>query len=355
MDLNLVRDIFEDYAKNKNFSGTVLIKQGEKELFSCTHGYAHIGWEIRNTLDTRFDTASITKLFTAVSILQLVDKNLIKLEDKALDILDIENGEISKDINLYHLLTHTSGIGDDADEESGESYEEIWREKPNYSVRECRDFIPQFVYKKPYFSPEKGCRYNNCAYILLGLVIEKISGKSYIEYVKENIFKKASMNNSDFLSMDGIHKNMAEGYVSIENSDKEILGFRKNIYSYPPVGCSDGGAHTTVGDLDIFIRNILNNKLLSERLTNEILKPKEFYIENSKRDFYMGYGFEFILRKRDHKVFCITKDGSNAGVACVTRYFPENDITFTILSNNDSCDIWDIAFKVQPHLGIIME
>ena len=352
MNIDKIRELFREASEKDNFSGVVLIKKGENEVFSYKSGYAHRGFMIENSLSTRFDTASITKLFTAVSIFQLIDKKLISLDDKVLDILDLKDTKISKDVTIYHLLTHTSGIGDDADEEAGESYEDIWKDKPNYSVRELVDFLPNFIYREPNFEPGKGCRYNNCAFILLGLVIEKVTGENYCEYVKKNIFDKISMMDTDFLSMDGINKNTAEGYACIEDEDENIIGWRKNIYSYPPKGAADSGAYTTVYDLDKFIRELVKNKLISEKMTKEILTPKELYRENDERLAYMGYGFEHIIRKSDNKVFCIKKEGCNAGVADVVKYYPEIDTTFIILSNTDACDIWDLAFEVQQYLGV---
>lgn len=209
MDIKKIKELFNKATKEDYFSGVAMIKQGEKVVFSYNTGYAHRGFLIENSLETRFDTASITKLFTSVAIFQLIDKGLLSLNDKVLDILDIGDTKISKEVTIYHLLTHTSGIGDDADEEAGEDYEEIWKDKPNYSVRNLEDYLPNFIHKEPNFEPGKGCRYNNCAYILLGLVIEKITGKEYREYVKKNIFEKIGMKDTEFLSMDGINRNTA--------------------------------------------------------------------------------------------------------------------------------------------------
>jgi CubicO group peptidase (beta-lactamase class C family) len=88
------------------------------------------------------------------------------------DRLGLEGTPFSKEINVLHLLTHTSGIGDDADEEAGERYEDLWKTKANYSVIETSDFLPQFVNKPANFPPGEGCRYCTCGYVLLGLLIE---------------------------------------------------------------------------------------------------------------------------------------------------------------------------------------
>ncbi|MCU6340309.1 beta-lactamase family protein, partial [Enterobacter quasiroggenkampii] len=107
--------------------------------------------------------------FTAVAILQLVDRGKLRLDDCITDIIDLTGTKIPTDVTITHLLTHTSGIADDADEELGEIYEELFISKPNYSIRNCIDFIPQFAYKDPKFKAGTDVSYNNCAFVLLGL------------------------------------------------------------------------------------------------------------------------------------------------------------------------------------------
>lgn len=345
-----IKEIFDKYAKENNFSGAALVKCGDITLFHEAYGDAHKGFKIKNTVTTKFDTASITKLFTAVGILQLIDKNLISFEDKVLDILDIKDTTISKQVNIYHLLTHTSGIGDDADEEAGEDYEDIWREKPNYSVRETVDFLPQFIHKEPNFEPGEGCRYNNVAFVLLGLVIEKITGQKYHEYIKENVFEKIGMKNSGFYSMDGVNENVAEGYAEICNEKDEIIGWRKNIFSYPPIGSPDGGAHTTVADLDLFGRELYNGRVLSKAMTESLFTPKVVNKKYEKFTAMMGFGYEFIVKNdNNNDVIYVTKDGCNAGVACKFNYYPSIDTTLVVLANQD-CNVWALAREVQDLL-----
>ncbi len=347
MDLKKqIDDVFTKYVSTENFSGVGFVKVGEKLIYHQAYGLAHRGFKIPNRLDTKFDTASITKIFTAVAVLQLVDKGLVALDDKLLDIVNIGESKISKDVTLYHLLTHTSGIADDADEEAGESYEEIWKDKPNYSIKETVDHLPQFIHKEPNFKPGEGCRYNNCAYILLGLVIEKVTGKSYREYVKESIFASIGMNNTDFYSMDGIVENAAEHYASLLDNEDNVVGYKKNIYSYPFVGSADAGALTTVEDLDLFIRSLRGGKLISSKHTEEIFQPKELYKKYGKVTQYMGYGFQFFIRNDNEKIFYIQKDGINTGVSCVMNYYPENDMVVIIMANQDS-NVWDLGWEVQ--------
>ena len=160
------------------FSGVVGVTQGDQDLLLDAFGYANRAWRIPATVETRFDTASITKLFTAMATLQLVEKGAFALDTSVIGYLGLEETGISLAVTPYHLLTHTSGIADDADEEAGERYEDLFLERPNYSVTETADYLPQFVGKPPNFAPGEGCRYCNVGYVLLGLMIERATGRT---------------------------------------------------------------------------------------------------------------------------------------------------------------------------------
>ena len=148
-------EYFGDLVDKDLFSGAVLITQGESRLYGRAYGYASRAWRVPNTLDTRFDTASITKLFTAVATLQLIDRGLLAFDTPVVERLHLEDTPFSKEITVSHLLTHTSGLGDDADEEAGERYEDVWKAKPNFFVVETRDFLPQFVNKSANFPQDR--------------------------------------------------------------------------------------------------------------------------------------------------------------------------------------------------------
>ena len=113
-----------------------------------------------------FNTASVTKLFIAVATLQLIERGLLAFDTPVIDFLGLQETSITRPVNVFHLLTHTSGIADDAEEESGEDYADIWKTRPNYAVTETADFLPQFAHKPPNFPPGQGCRYCNCSYVL---------------------------------------------------------------------------------------------------------------------------------------------------------------------------------------------
>jgi len=343
--INKLDQLFQELEEKDAFSGVVLITKGEAELYSGAFGYASRAWKIKNDLDIRFDTASITKLFTTAAILQLIDKKLLRFETSAIEYLGLEGTKISKEVNVFHLLTHTSGIGDDCEEEAGEVYEDLWKTKPNYSVRNTEDFLPQFIYKEPNFAPGEGCRYCNCSFVLLGLMIEKATGMSYRDYVRKNIFEKANMSHSDFLAMDRVHDKVAEGCDPIRNDDGEIEGWKKNIYSYPPIGSPDGGAYVTAGDLDRFLRAVQSGELLSEELTIAFLSPQVDY--KDKGDWVMKYGYcLWFYVDINGKIISFQKEGINAGSSGLIRHFPEQDINVVILSNMED-GVWGPIQKIH--------
>ena len=336
---------FRELEEQNKYSGVVLLTRGASRLFAGAYGYASRSWKKRNTLDTRFDTASITKLLTSVAVLQHIERGSFGFETSAIDYLKLKNTSISKDVQVLHLLTHTSGIGDDVEEEDHEDYEEIWKTKPNYSVTTTADFLPQFAHKSPNFPPGKRCRYCNCGYVLLGLMIEQASGMPYRDYVREHVFARAGMQHSDFLRLDRVHENVAEGSDPIRDKDNNVVGWKRNIYSFPPVGSPDSGAHVTAGDLDIFLRAARNNRLLTPEMTETFFTPQVHYRDKETYTMKYGYGLWFYV---DHlgTIVCCQKEGYNAGVSGIVRYFPERDINVVLLSNVAD-GAWDPVWKIH--------
>lgn len=337
--INKILSLFDKYEQQYNFSGVALIKQESTPIFEYASGYAHKGFGIKNKVTTLFDTASITKLFTAAGIVLLENRGMLNFNDKIHDIIDLKDTKIPIDVELHHLLTHTSGIADDADEEKGEDYAALFQNSPNYAIRDNIDFWSNFVYKEPNFKAGSNVRYNNCAFILLGLAIEKLTGQSYRRFIVDNIFKPFGMNNTLFSAKDDTAPNIAEGYYFAGNQ-KGLPVWKKNIYSFPPVGTADSGAYTSVFDLDRFIRYIKKNPTFKKMLT-----PKCQISRTSEQGIiHYGYAFEFVEKQK--QIFSIYKEGCNPGVCNMFCYYPKSDITFTIMTNQD-CNIWKLQREAE--------
>ncbi|MCL1632091.1 beta-lactamase family protein [Sporolactobacillus sp. CPB3-1] len=350
----LFQRILDDYEQNHNFSGNVLVKKGNELLFTHTCGMAHRGFHVPNRLDTKFDTASVTKVFTAVAVLLLVDEGKIYLNDRITDLIDLNETEIPGDVTVEQLLTHTSGIADDADEEAGENYADLFRNKPNYSIQETADFLPQFAYKKPLFRAGTNMRYNNCAFVLLGMAIEQLSGMDYRQFVMKRIVQPLKLLHTEFCAMDGVNENTAEGYMACRDEEGRLIQWKKNIYSYPPIGSPDGGIYSTVEDLDRLLRAMKSGALLSSKRSAMFFQPhcpfeRPFVRLKPELEATIttGYGFEFVMI--NHKVFCVRKDGMNDGVAAMLSYYPKSDVSLVILCNQD-CNIWNMHREIQTVL-----
>ncbi|GAC1384081.1 MAG: serine hydrolase [Ktedonobacteraceae bacterium] len=323
---------FQQRMEQNAFSGVVLITQGSSQLFAGAYGYASRSWKVPNTLTTRFDTASVTKLFTAIATLQLIERGLLAFDTPVIDFLGLQDTAIPRAVNVFHLLTHTSGIADDADEECGEDYADIWKTRANYAVIETADFLPQFAYKPPNFPPGQGCRYCNCSYVLLGLLIEKVSGLSYRDYVRQHIFTPAEMLYSGFFRMDLTYENVAEGCDPLRDEHGTIVAWRKNIYSYPPIGSPDSGAYATASDLNRFVRKVKAGILLSPQSTAAFFTPQVLHHVQEDWKYMMGYGMEFAVDGERNVIFA-QKEGNNAGVSAVLRHYPDQDINVILLAN----------------------
>lgn len=339
----------DDYLRDRElrdaFAGVVRITVGLEERFAGAYGLASRAWHVPNTLETRFDTASITKLFTAIATLQQVDAGAFGLETSAIDYLDLRGTAISRAVTVRHLLTHTSGIGDDADEEAGEAYEDVWRTRPNYSVVETVDFLPQFVHRAPNFAPGEGCRYNNCGYILLGLMIERATGRAYRDVVREHVFAPADMADSEFLRMDRVNERQAEGSDPIRDDGGAVVGWKRNIFSYPPIGSPDSGAYVTAVDLDRFMRAATTGQLLSAELTAAFLTPQALWGSRDGSTQHWGFGPSFGIDDSGQIIF-LQKGGSNPGVGGLVRHYPGRDLTLVLLSNLEQ-GTWETAQAIH--------
>jgi CubicO group peptidase (beta-lactamase class C family) len=315
------------------FSGVVLIRRGETTVFSAAYGWATRRWAVPVSLATRFDTASITKLFTAVAALQLIGEGRLGLDLPIVEVVDLTGTTISPAVTLRQLLTHTSGIADDADEEAGEDYEALWAEKPCYSVIETRDWLPQFAHKPAVFPPGAGCRYCNVGYILVGLAIEAVTGTSYRDHVRNAVFDRAGMSASGFFDRREAAPDVAEGWDPVLDAAGNRTGWTQNIFSYPPIGSPDGGAQVTADDLVRFAQAVRAGRLLPAELTEQFLTPQVLHHERDDWAVWYGFGLEFIIGENGTvRNYC--KGGANAGVSGVVRYYPIDQLDVVVLSNS---------------------
>ena len=352
-------DGFDEYLQQRTdadlFAGVIRLDRQRSDgshetVFEQGYGLASRAWRIPCTPDIRFDTASITKLFTTVAALQQVEAGAFGLDTPVIPYLGLEGTKISDAVTPYHLLTHTSGIGDDADEEAGERYEDLFVDRPNYALRELIDILPNFVDKDSNFAPGQGCRYCNVSYVLLGLMVERATGRSYRDYVTERVFEAAGMDNALFAASDVVTPRIAEGAEPIRDDSDSIVGWKRNIFSYPPIGAPDGGSHVTAGDLMAFHRALRGGRLLSKEMAAEMLTPRELYRTRGNTENRWGYGFEFSIAA-DGEVLKYWKDGINVGVSGILGFYPRDDIAVAVLCTMED-GAWEPVAELDRRFGV---
>jgi CubicO group peptidase (beta-lactamase class C family) len=349
MDIAAIHAYLQERTAADAFSGVVRIDRGDEVLLEEGYGLASRTWRAPCRPETRFDTASITKLFTAVAVLQQVEAGAFDLDTSTVDYLELRGTEISPAVTPYHLLTHTSGIADNADEEAEEDYAALFVDTPNYSFVDTADHLSTFVHRPPNFAPGEGCRYCNSSYLLLGLMVERATGSSYRDYVTAKVFEPAGMHHSGFFRMDQIEPDVAEGADPVLDPDGTVTGWRRNIYSYPPIGSPDGGAHVTAGDLLSFHRALVGHRLLGADLTTAMLTPKEDYRKTETGLQRTGFGFMFEVAPTGEVVF-YWKEGINAGASGILSRSPAIDVTYVVLSNLES-GAWEPIETIDRMLG----
>jgi CubicO group peptidase (beta-lactamase class C family) len=270
-------------------------------------------------------------MFTAVAVAQLVERGLVSFEKPVLEYLPDLRDTITDTVEVRHLLSHTSGIADYFDEETqrDEEYAEIWRKVPSYSMRTPSDFLPLFRGQPAYHKPGVRFRYSNAGYIVLGLLIEAVTGRGYVHHVAEEVFRKAGMNDSGFIELDSVQSRVAIGYVpTTPTANREETGWRTNHFSIPARGGPDGGAFATAEDIARFFDAMDGGRLVGPEMKRELALPKSEVDETSA----YGYGF-WLLRASGDDVW-VGHPGEDPG--CSARAFRRTspDSRVIVLSNH---------------------
>ncbi len=269
-----VKDLMQRLCARDVFSGTVLIAKDDNVLYSHACGEASKRFHVPNNIDTKFNLGSMNKMFTSTSIVQLEERGKLSFQDTINKYVDESwlPQEITSKVTIHHLLTHTSGLGS--------YFNETFSNGSRARFRTLEDFKPLVKDEKLAFEPGERFRYSNTGMFILGVVIENVTGQSYFDYIRENIYKPAGMTNSDSYEMDIPVENLAIGYYPDQNSP---YGWKNNYYLHVIKGGPAGGGFSTVGDLHRFARALLAGKLVSKESLDVMWK-------DYSGEFY-GYGF----------------------------------------------------------------
>jgi len=322
MIIDEFQDFLEELVENDKFSGAVLVALDGKSVFHEAYGMANWEKQIPNNLDTKFNLGSMDKMFTAVAIMQLVEQGRISLQAKAGEYLPYyPNREVIDSITIHQLLTHTSGMGDYFNHES---YPDV-----HNKLRSLDDYLPLFVDTPLLFQPGLKFRYSNSGFIVLGLIIEAVSGESYYDYVRAHIFEPAGMKDTACYEVDAGTPNLAIGYTTYDHEWNDTGVITDNSWFIPMRGASAGGGYSTTSDLLAFANALMGQRLLNAESTTLLLKGKV------DREANVKYAYGFVDSTiAGHRM--VGHGGGAEGICSFLNIYPELGYTFIVLTNTDS-------------------
>lgn len=317
----------DDLAGKGELSGVVLLTRGSETLFSKAYGLADRERGIPNKIDTKFNLASMNKMFTGIAIAQLAERGRLSFDDKVGKHLpDYPNREVAEKVTIHHLLTHTSGLG---------SYWNPRYEAVKDRLQKLGDFLPAFADEPLAFAPGERFEYSNAGFIVLGLIVEKVSGESYADYVRRHIYEPAGMTDTAFYPKDQEVPNRAIGYQTLERPGGTPLagGPRPNTAGLGRIGGSAGGGYSTAPDLLKFAAALREHRLLSPEMTRTVFTGKVPMPAGPGMKVLYGYGFgeEIVDGRR-----VVGHNGGAPGIRGQLDVDLDGGVTLVILANVDA-------------------
>jgi CubicO group peptidase (beta-lactamase class C family) len=311
--------IFADYQGEQTPGAVVRVIRDGEPVLTRSYGMANIEENIPVTADTNFRLASLSKQFTAMAILMLVDRGELSLDSTLTDVFP-DFPEYGKEITVTNLLQHTSGLAD---------YEPFVPEDSPVQITDAGVLGLMRSQDRTVFEPGDEHRYSNSGYAVLAMIVEQVSGQTYPDFLKQNIFEPLGMHNT-VAHQNGVSTvtNRAFGYHvtddDVEFSDQSpwsaVLG--------------DGGIYTSVVDLSLWDAALYSDELISDDLKRRAFTP-----------FLEDYGFGW--RIDDYRGHVrMYHSGSTVGFRNFIQRFPEDRLTVVVLSNRRHPEVDPLAEKV---------
>jgi len=290
----------------------IAVFKGDEKLLVKSYGFSDLELDVKLPVNASFEIGSVTKQFTAAAILQLAEQNKLSLNDEMTKYINFNTQ--GKKVTIRHLLSHTSGI---------KGYTELPEFENLSKLKFSRDSLLRLVEKQPFdFDPGEALIYNNTGFFILGLIIEKITGLTYEEYVRKNLFDPAGMKNSYYCSENKLIKNRAHGY---DTDDKGLVraGYLNHTWPY-----SAGSLCSTVEDLIAWNKALHQGKILKSPMYAELLMPT---LLNDGTATHYAKGIT-VTDFHGHRM--ISHGGGINGFLSENRYFPEEKLNIAILVNS---------------------
>jgi CubicO group peptidase (beta-lactamase class C family) len=328
--LSALRTDLDRRAAADQFSGAVLVAKNGKAIFEQAYGLANRERKTPNRLDTQFRLGSMNKMFTATAIVQLAQDGKLSFNDPLGKYLpNYPNRDVATRVTIHNLLTHTGGTGDFFGPEYQAHREEL---------HHLKDYVVLFGRRGLEFEPGSRWEYSNYGFLLLGLVVEAVSGESYYDYVREHIYKIAGMPSSDSLPESTPVPKRAVGYTSMGGT-----ALHPNTDTLPPRPTSAGGGYSTVGDLLAFANALVGHKLLDAHYTGILTSGK---VDTGRGGKY-AYGF---MDHNDGGVRWFGHGGGAPGMNGMLRIDPDSGYVVAVLANLDPPAAEQVATFVADRL-----
>jgi CubicO group peptidase (beta-lactamase class C family) len=315
-DISRMDQAVQSFVSDQKFMGSALVARGDKVIFSKGYGSANLEWDIPNTPATKFRLGSITKQFTAAAILLLEERGRLEIQNRVKMYLPDLPAAWDK-ITIFHLLTHTAGIPNYTE------FAEYAKRKPFPNTPE--ELVSLFRNKPLLFAPGEKMQYSNSNYILLGCLIEKVSGETYQNFIQKNIFDRLVMKDSGYDSNSAIIPHRAAGY------SPSASGLINADFQHMSVPFSAGALYSTVEDLWRWEQGLFGGKLLSAASLAKMTTP-----------FLSGYAFGVGVNTVNGRKQ-IVHGGGISGFNSFLSYFPDEKLTVAVLGNSNGSASQDIA------------
>ncbi len=312
-----IRKCLQKLDEDEAFSGAVLLARNGKTLLEEALGMASKSYEVQNNKDTKFNIASVGKMFTGVAVTQLAEQGKISFDDPVSKYVPADwlSPTVSEKIQIKHLLTHTSGLGD--------YFRDAYAQCKVPYFKDLEDY--QSLVRDDTLSFEPGTRfsYSNTGMLILGVVIENVTGDKYFNYLKKNLFEPAGMKDTDGFSKDNPVANRATGYTKVYENGQAT--WNNHQFTRVLKGSPSGGVYSTIGDLLKFDEAIRTNKILSDEYTDLLVEGRP-----ELNASFHGYGF---FNSTGAKGRVLSHKGDGQGMNAHFKMFIDAGYTFIVLSN----------------------
>jgi len=311
-----------NFALNKlerddEFSGAILIAKDGKTIFNKAVGDASKSYHFKNKTDTKFNIASVGKIFTGLAVIQLAEQGKLSYDDTVDKYIGAEwlKPDVASKIQIKHLLTHTSGLGDYFKDAYAQNTIPFFRNLNDYKLLLADDELE--------FKPGTKFSYSNSGMLILGVIIEKVSGGSYFNCLDKFIFQPAGMNNTGAFYKDRPVENRATGYTKIYENNE--VTFDNHQFTRIIRGSPSGGVYSTVEDLLKFDVALRTDKLISA-------ENKELIFEG-RPELNAGFHSYALFIENTGAGKMATHKGDGNGVSAQFSMYLDNGYTFAVLSN----------------------